>query len=368
MRRILHRIAYAVVSRYSRLRWKLRTLGGGVGPVRILPYLGYGTARAVYVSGRAVAHYRVRESLVTDSLWRNIVNTIRRFNALSIPETQVRVRIGHNEQIALTNTRGHFRIRLALDAPLPEDKIWHEVDLTLVDYADQPGAHAISRVFVPTARAAFGVISDLDDTVIQTNVVSKIKTVVNTFMRNAHTRLSFPGVAAFYRGLQQGINETWNPLFYISTSPNTLYDMLMTFMRLKNIPPGPMFLINMGMTKTHFFRPNSRQHKQREIMHILDTYAPLPFLLIGDSSEHDPEIYLDTLRYYPKRIKAIYIRDLSHGRAGLALRRLSAEAHLLGVDLLLVPDTLAAAQHAANHGLITQDAVEAVRTEIHAPR
>ncbi|MBN1681642.1 MAG: hypothetical protein JW966_15285, partial [Anaerolineae bacterium] len=79
----------------------------------------------------------------------------------------------------------------------------------------------------------------------------------------------------------------------------------------------------------------------------------------------DPQIYLDTLRQYPERVKAIYIRDSARGRHRRTIRRLSEQARQLGIDLLLVQDTLAVAQHAARHGYIAPEMVDAVRTEIH---
>lgn len=366
MRAGLHRIVYAVIRRYNRLRWSLRRLSGRVGPVQILPYIGYGTRDVVFVSGRAVANRRVQDPQPTDSVWRNIANMVRRFNTQPIPDTPVSVRIGGQEQLVVTNARGRFAARFDLIAPLPNDTAWHTAALTLSAYPDQPGSHSTSKVLVPTPRATFGVISDLDDTVIETNVISKIRTVLTTFTQNAHTRMTFPGVAAFYRALHAGTDDAQNPLFYISMSPNVLYDMLLAFFRLRGIPPGPMFLINMGLTETHFFRPNSRRHKLHYIRHIMDTYASLPFVLIGDSSEDDPEIYLDTVQHYPGRVKAIYIRDVLRGRRAKAIRALSAGARQCGVDLLFTKDTLAAAQHAAAHGFIAPESVAAVRAEIAA--
>lgn len=368
VRTVLHHILYGVIRRYNRLRWSLRRLSGRVGPVQILPYIGYGTRDVVFVSGRAVANRRVQDPQPTDSVWRNIVNMVRRFNTQPIPDTPVSVRIGALEQVVTTNARGRFFARLECADSLPDGTVWHTVALTLSAYPDHPGAHATSKVLVPAPRARFGVISDLDDTVIETNVISKIRTVLNTFTQNAHTRMTFPGVAAFYRALHAGTGDAQNPLFYISMSPNVLYDMLLAFFRLRGIPPGPMFLINMGMTETHFFRPNHRRHKEHYIHHIMDTYANLPFVLIGDSGEDDAEIYLDIVQRYPGRVKAIYIRDVLRGRRGKTIRALSAAARQCGVDLLLTRDTLAAAQHAAAHGVITPESVAAVRAEIAAAR
>ena len=43
-------------------------------------------------------------------------------------------------------------------------------------------------------------------------------------------------------------------------------------------------------------------------------YPALPFVLLGDSGQHDPEIYSEVVRENPGRILAIYIRDVSDGK------------------------------------------------------
>ncbi len=91
-------------------------------------------------------------------------------------------------------------------------------------------------------------ISDLDDTVIQTDVTRVIRMVRNTLLGNARTRHPFPGVAALYRALHSSAGAPANPLFYVSSSPWNLYDMLDDFFRLRSIPEGPIFLRDWGLS------------------------------------------------------------------------------------------------------------------------
>lgn len=361
--KLANRAVYAVESRYDRVRWRIRRWMG-VGPVQVLPYIGYGTQRRVYLQGRAVADRRVRTALETDSVWHNIVNMLRRFNTHELPNVQLRVRFHDCEKTITTTNEGHFNIELVLDDPLPGKTVWHEIELELVDYADQPGARAVAPVMIPPPDADFAVISDLDDTVIQTNIVNLLQAARNTFLRNAHTRLAFPGVAAFYHALQRGAGQSFNPLFYVSTMPYNLFDLMRDFFTIRNVPIGPMFLTNLGLTRSHFIRRSARGHKLDWICDLIELYDHLPFVLIGDSGESDPAIYLEALRRYPERVRAIYIRDVMRGRRDRTIRKLTEQARVLGVDLLLVRDTLTAALHAADIGLIMPDAVDRIREEL----
>jgi phosphatidate phosphatase APP1 len=94
----------------------------------------------------------------------------------------------------------------------------------------------------------------------------------------------------------------------------------------------------------------------------LRTYPDLPFVLIGDSGEEDPEIYLQAAHEYPARIPAIYIRDVTSGERDAQVHAIAGEARSLGTEMVLVPDTVAAAEHAASIGLISPDAVPGIRS------
>ena len=74
-------------------------------------------------------------------------------------------------------------------------------------------------VLVPSHAAAFGVISDVDDTILETGVQRVGRMIRQTFTGSALTRTPFPGAAELYRDLADGIN----PVFYVSSSPWNLH-------------------------------------------------------------------------------------------------------------------------------------------------
>jgi phosphatidate phosphatase APP1 len=99
------------------------------------------------------------------------------------------------------------------------------------------------------------------------------------------------------------------------------------------------------------------------IRHLISTYENLPFVLIGDSGEEDPEIYLQAVREHQGRIKAIYIRDVTSVERDAEVRAMADKARKLGTEMVTVFDTTAAAEHAASIGLIAPEAIAAVRAE-----
>ena len=107
-----------------------------------------------------------------------------------------------------------------------------------------------------------------------------------------------------------------------------------------------------------------RDHKERTICELLEAYPRLPFVLIGDSGENDPEIYSAVVRRFPRRIRAIYIRSVNRKPSRLfALDRLVAQVAASDSQLVLAADAESAAAHAAAEGLIQASDLRAVRSE-----
>ena len=91
------------------------------------------------------------------------------------------------------------------------------------------------------------------------------------------------------------------------------------------------------------------------------TYSQLSFFLIGDSGEEDPEIYRQAVHEHPGRVLAIYIRDVTDIEREAQVRAVAEEVRDLGVEMILVRDTAAAAEHAASKGLIAPDKVPEIQ-------
>jgi phosphatidate phosphatase APP1 len=74
-----------------------------------------------------------------------------------------------------------------------------------------------------------------------------------------------------------------------------------------------------------------RDHKRAAISALLQAYPALPFILIGDSGENDPEVYSDIVRRFPKRIRVIYIRSVNRQPRRAAAERLIQASELRAV-------------------------------------
>jgi phosphatidate phosphatase APP1 len=226
--------------------------------------------------------------------------------------------------------------------------------LALVDH---PAAQATGRVFIPPPACRFVVISDIDDTITETGVANKAVMLWRLFMQGARSRTAFPGIAALLRAFHRGVSGAeLNPMLYVSRAPWSIYEVLDAFFNLHRIPVGPiLFLREWGMTWESPLPRRSKGHKLELIRDMLTLYRDLPFVLIGDSGQRDPEIYAQIVHEHPRRVLAIYIRNVSRDPARLrAIEDLAMQVVDAGSTLLLAADSMAMAQHAAEHGLIAR--------------
>lgn len=331
--------------------------------IRILPFIGYGSEERIRLQGRILEAVRLTPGNLANTAWKNVGNFYRRLRAAKLPGVDVNVRLQDFQTHAVTSQEGYFQVDATNANGM--DAGWHDVHFELPQLHDPRHGtiSATGQILIPSANARVGIISDLDDTVLKTHVVSRLRMLANVALRNARTRIPFAGVAEFYRALQQGRSgEEANPLFYVSACPWDLFDLLIEFFRLQKIPLGPMLLQRYRL-KTLLSHEERDAHKRAAITSLLEFYPRLSFILIGDSGERDPEIYTRIARRFPHRIRAIYIRDIAaRRRHESSIRHLARELKWLGIPLVLTQDSEAAAEHAAAEGLINGETLGAVRS------
>ena len=323
-------------------------------------YRGYGTRERVLVFGRVVQADETEPDLTVSSRLRNLAAAITRIDSDPLPHARVNVSLGGlpgDTREIVADDEGFFREWIGAREPLPEGG-WSPVRLSLAGLNASIDNPAIAQCLVPPPGAAFGVISDMDDTVLQSNIASLLRAARLVLLENAQTRMPFPGVAAFYRALQGGTALTGpNPIFYVSKSPWNLYEVIAQFLERQDIPMGPIILRDWDLVPERA----TKDFKTREIEEILQTYPDLPFILVGDTTQKDPEIYRAVIKAFPGRVRAVYIRNVAAGaERSEAVKKLAIEVAAEGATLILADDTLGMARHAAEQGWIDPAALPGI--------
>jgi phosphatidate phosphatase APP1 len=337
-------------------------------PYALSAYRGYATPTRALVLARAHAQRAVAPPEPGHSPWQNLQGSLARLTHEALPHARIRCTLAGRAHDVGGDDEGFVHAWVPLDAPLAAGA-WHEATLALAAAPGNSPAPASARILAPAAAARFGVVSDLDDTVLQSDVSSALAAARLVLFENARTRLPFPGVAAFYRALAAGpdgppagpTGVTANPVFYLSSSPWNLYDMIADFLEARGLPAGPILLRDWDLTRE---LSRTGAFKLARLRELFDAFPALPFVLVGDTTQADPEIYAEVARAYPGRVPAVYIRDVTRRpERAAAVAALARTLDAVGTPLVLADDTLAAARDAARRGLVRPEAVDAVAAD-----
>ncbi len=324
--RTLHRAAF----RAERLLDRRAARGGRARPV-IEPYLGYATPDGIVARGRVLSAVRRGEPLPTQSRWTNLRQMARLFATGEVAG----VRVLGGGQEAVSDAEGYF----ALHLDRPAEAGWHEVMVRCEGFE----AGEAVPVLVPRADAAFGVISDIDDTMMETGAYSLARNLWTTFTGNALTRQVFPDAVALMAALHEGGR---NPVFYVSSSPWNLHHFLETVFAGADLPRGPKFLRDYGISEHGMVAASHGSHKGGAIDTILAANPELRFVLLGDTGQHDAEVYRDAARRHGRRIARVILRrpGPEADSADPASRAAMDEMRGMGVEVIAGADFSGAAR------------------------
>jgi phosphatidate phosphatase APP1 len=363
---LFRKSASLVEDRWDELRFRLNNRLRLNDPVQVIPYRTYGTPRRVYIKGRVLEDKKIAAAGDKDTVLNNLLNMYKRFESDEVPGARLKVSLIGEEHEVTTDKEGYFVLDLNPNTPIINEQLWHPIPLQLLSapLPFEEGLRVHAEVMIPPPDAEYGVISDIDDTIVKTSATDLLAMSRITFLNNARTRLPFAGVAEFYKALQLGRNgKRNNPFFYVSSSPWNLYDLLKDFLDLNTIPAGPLLLRDFGLEPKVGTEGGHMGHKFKEIKQILDAYPHLPFVLVGDSGQEDPVIYQEVVKQFPNRILAIYIRDVQLPERKKIAVDVSETLKEHKVEMVIVENTVEAAEHAAQNGLIFTETIPAIEQE-----
>jgi len=325
-------------------------------PLQIIVFQSYGTDSHLYIRGRALEDESI--DLEGKHPIKLLINAYKRFETDEIRNTTLLLKLPNNHIVETqTDNKGFFLVDDSVEnlKEMTNDEGWMNVELSYKDFTQTRVIQLKNRfpgeMLIPD-NYSFGVASDIDDTILHTGLVSlfKWRVIYNTFLKTAKNRIPLEGAAEFYHLLHRGASgKETNPIFYVSHSPWNMYRYLEFFLKKNNFPKGPILLRSFANFR---IRKNSdeKPQKQKEIINILKTYPELKLILIGDSGEHDADIYLEIAESFPERILAIYLRSVKHKKKMLRVKGLY-EGYKT-VPALLVESSEQAIEHARQNGFI----------------
>ncbi|HEV7623107.1 MAG TPA: phosphatase domain-containing protein [Amnibacterium sp.] len=307
----------------------------------VIPYTGYGAPGWVRVLGRVLLVGTPGGAAKAESVrgWRS-------FTSVAVDRQRVKVTIGDVVHHVLADRGGVIDVRL--EARLEPG--WHRIRVETEGEAEN-ALPVEAPVFVVDPAAPFGIISDIDDTVMVTALPRPLLAAWNTFVLDEHARAATPGMAVLYDRLHRAHPEA--PVIYLSTGAWNVAPTLTRFLSRNLYPPGPLLLTDWGPTPDRIFR-SGRQHKIDQLERMAEEFPEMRWLLIGDDGQHDEETYGGFAEDHPENVAAVCIRRLSPGEAVLAggRSREGGSRTPPGVHWISSPDGKGLADELANAGFL----------------
>lgn len=317
-------------------------------PVRAHAFPGFGADGWAHVRGRILlGSGGVTTAPVRATMWASLRANMSQFLTVEVPYAQVRVGVGGRSAVLVADREGYVEA-VVDDVHLPPGR--QTVVLTPVEPAGEP-AQAV--VHVPHPAADLAIVSDIDDTIIDSGIAHGLLATVRTaLLRDASSRVPLEGAPALYRALARVADGPERPFVYLSTSPWNLVRFLERFLEQHGFPPGPLLLTDWGPGSGGVLRIGTQEHKLTALRELARVLPRLRFVLVGDSGQEDAVIYAAFAQEHPGRVAAVYIRRAGAGasveqRLAQAARTLSA----VHVPFVLAPDSAAMLRHAQELGL-----------------
>ncbi len=258
----------------------------------IAPYLGYATPDHLVVRGRVLAAQRVDKPHAEQGRMRNLQQMLRMF----LTDEVAGVTVTAQGVTALSDEEGYFTLHL----PRGDQVGW--VDITV----NAEEISAICPVRVAGPEAGYLIISDIDDTIMLTGAWSLPRNIWTTLTGNALTRQVFADAVRLIEVLAE---DGRNPVYFVSSSPWNLHDFLQAVFARAGLPRAPMFLRDYGISETQFITGTHGDHKGQAIDALLAAHPDLPCILIGDTGQHDSQVYAAAAERHPGRISRVILRD-----------------------------------------------------------
>lgn len=331
---------------------KVKRAVGKLDIIQLEPLFAFGNSSEIYFKARVVEGYKQSVPSEKKSAARNLLAAVRRYSGSSVPDIKVKAYLGDKELLVESDGEGivdgYFKSESTGENEIIRFNFVKEDD---VEFQSTEVIFPVSRYEVDHP---LGVISDIDDTILVSKATQMGEKLWLSISKNAYTRRPFPGISKFYKGLSQNGK---NPIFYVSSSDWNLNELIKDFLNFRDIPKGPLLLQDLHVNLKNIWKSGggSHAHKGEKIEFIFNLYPHMQFILIGDSGQHDPELYAEAIKNHPGRVKAVYIRlikEMDEERKHLLDR------HRDSIAIAYVKNTDEAIDHAEKHGFLKKTTIQ----------
>lgn len=310
-------------------------------------YHGYGDDDGVLVLGHVFKRSPFPPKDYKKGFWRNTLALIKYFMAK--PYANVKVQLLYDDEVieTVTDENGMFRFEWKPKGTIKQG--WYGI--TVKAEIENETIIGEGKVLVP-AQTQYSFISDIDDTFLVSHSSDLPKRLYQLFTKNPQTRKPFEDVAKHYQLLRAGNGGNQSPFFYVSSSEWNLYEYIKEFCRYHELPEG-VFLLSELKQWHEFFKTGQGKHETKftRIKGIMTAFPNRKYVLLGDDTQKDPEIYTHVVEQFREQVACIYIRRVERKHYAKT-KALLDELRQKGVEVFYYKHSTEAIAHSKKVGLI----------------
>ena len=231
------------------------------------------------------------------SVLENLITLVKSYTRRPLKTTKIKIKLDKREFHVLTNKQGVFKLELdyTLEKEPEIDVFFQDKKLNIVQ--EYP-------VFFSNLTNEIDVISDIDDTILVSHTANIVKRIgVLSFVSPLKRK-----TVQFTQQLLSFSQEYPCNVFYVSISESNLFRVLCSFINNNQLPKGILLLTPYLNFKQLLKGKKGKDFKLNNIQYIIENSNDKRFILFGDDTQRDMEVYAIISKIYPKRIARIYIR------------------------------------------------------------
>ena len=255
------------------------------------------TDKRTLFSGVILSNYPFTYDTKTGML-NNMVKVIKSYYTRTFSNKEILI-ISNGKTIkAKTDIHGSFQVIAGF---------WHKGEIKIYITGQNNPLHILQTypITFKETGSPFDIISDIDDTIIVSYTADFFKRIgVVAFTPPAKRK-----VIGFSQKLLDEFKKQDTRIFYVSKSESNLFGMLTTFITHNKLPKGKLFLTPYLNYHQLLFTKKNKVFKIDRIRFLIKNSNNKKYILFGDDSQKDIEIYSKIAEEFPQAILKIYIRQ-----------------------------------------------------------
>jgi phosphatidate phosphatase APP1 len=269
----------------------------------LLNFYGLGNGAGKFLLFGQLTYTRVKDFTFKDYSRRKTFRTLLRlYQSKPFANQELLLKFDKGEVKVSTNLKGGFRTETDCDlshALLKQVQLKDGSEVKLIE--------GLYHYTIQQMQSETIVVSDIDDTLMHSFIAQKMR----KFRTLMFTKLEKRKAVEDMQFLVRNLARSGSCPVYLSNSEQNLYPLIFRFLAHNSFPSGPIFLKqlrSMWDVIRNIKLPLKNQHKIQTLQELLAFFPNKSFILIGDNTQSDLQIYIDTAKKNKDRVKFIIIR------------------------------------------------------------